>query len=102
MLVTDKLALDVGTPLNEADTFKYKSMVGGLQYLTLTRPDISFPVNKVCQYLSRPTNAHWEAVKRIFRYIKGTSTMGLNFRKSSSTLLSVFTDADWAGCLDAD
>lgn len=100
MLVTDKLALDVGTPLDEKDTFTYRSLVGGLQYLTLTRPDISFPVNKVCQYLARPTNVHLEAVKRILRYVKGTSTTGLKFRRSSSTLLSIFTDADWAGCLD--
>ncbi|KAI3509338.1 hypothetical protein L1887_24546 [Cichorium endivia] len=100
MSVTDKLAQDLGTPLNDEDTFKYRSMVGGLQYLTLTRPDISFPVNKVCQYLSKPTNVHWEAVKRILRYVKGTLSTGLHFRKSNSTLLSVFTDADWAGCLD--
>lgn len=101
MLVTDKLARDSGKPLNEEDTFKYRSMVGGLQYLTLTRPDISFPVNKVCQYLSMPTNVHWEAVKRILRYVKHTMSTGLPIRKSSSTLLSVFTDADWAGCLDS-
>lgn len=75
-------------------------MVGGLQYLTLTRPDISFAVNKVCQYLSKPTDVHWEAVKRILRYIKGTIAIGLQICRSSSTLLSVFTDADWAGCAD--
>ncbi|GJV76185.1 putative ribonuclease H-like domain-containing protein, partial [Tanacetum coccineum] len=62
MLVTDKLARDSGKPLNEEDTFKYRSMVGGLQYLSLTRPDISFPINKVYQYLSKPTNVHWEAI----------------------------------------
>ena len=43
---------------------------------------------------------HWEAVKRILRYIKGTIATGLQIRRSSSTLLSVFTDADWAGCAD--
>ncbi|GKA17967.1 retrotransposon protein, putative, ty1-copia subclass [Tanacetum coccineum] len=100
MSVTDKLARDSGTILSDDDAFKYRSMVGGLQYLTLTRPDISFAVNKVCQYLSKPTNIHWEAVKRILRYIKGTINTGLRIRKSNSTLLSVFTDADWAGCLD--
>lgn len=51
------------------DACKYRSMVSGLQYLTLTQPDISFAVNKVCHYLSRPTDIHWEAVKRILRYI---------------------------------
>ncbi|CAM8900949.1 unnamed protein product [Rhodiola kirilowii] len=97
---TEKLARDIGQPLGDDDTSKYRSMVGGLQYLTLTRPDISFAVNKVCQYLSKPCDTHWEAVKRILRYIKGTIDFGLRFRRSSITRLSVFTDADWAGCLD--
>ncbi|CAM8936114.1 unnamed protein product [Rhodiola kirilowii] len=97
---TEKLAKDIGQLLGDDDTSKYRSMVGGLQYLTLTRPDISFAVNKVCQYMSKPTETHWEAVKRILRYVKGTIDTGLKFRRSSITRLSVFTDADWAGCLD--
>ena len=96
----EKLARDGGQPLGVDDAFRYRSVVGGLQYLTLTRPDISFAVNKVCQFLSQPTEMHWEAVKRILRYVKGTITTGLLFRKSSSTGLSIFTDADWAGCSD--
>ena len=75
--VTEKLAHDYGKALSDDDVFKYRSLVGGLQYLTLTRPNISFAVNKVCQYLSKPTNIHWEAVKRILRYIKGTVSTGL-------------------------
>lgn len=101
MSVTKKIYLESRTLLNDDDVFKYRSLVGGLQYLTLTRPDISFAVNKVCQYLSKPTNVHMEAVKRILRYVKGLVTMGIQFRKSKSTLLSIFTDADWAGCLDS-
>jgi histone deacetylase 1/2 len=100
MSVTDKLGRDSGTPLSSEDAFKYRSMVGGLQYLTLTRPDISYSVNKVCQFLSAPTDVHWEEVKRILRYIKGTVSTGHKIRRSSSSLLSVFTDADWAGCTD--
>ena len=68
--------------------------------MTLTRPDWSFAVNKVCQYISQPTDEHWEAVKRILRYVKGTLSMGLRIRKSPFTGVSVFTDADWAGCID--
>ncbi|CAM8988098.1 unnamed protein product [Rhodiola kirilowii] len=97
---TDKLARDTGCPLSSDDAFRYRSIVGGLQYLTLTHPDISFAVNKVCQYLSNPTDAHWEAVKRILRYVKGTVDTGLSFRRSALTRLSIFTDADWAGCTD--
>jgi hypothetical protein len=54
----------------------------------------------VYQFLSAPTNVHWEAVKRILHFVKGTVATGLRFRKSSSTLLSIFTNADWAGCVD--
>jgi histone deacetylase 1/2 len=100
MSVQDKLAADQGTPLLGDSVFDYRSTVGGLQYLTLTRPDISYAVNKVCQYLAKPTTVHWEAVKRILRYVKGTADIGLRIRKSPSMLLSVFTDADWAGNAD--
>lgn len=77
MSLTDKLAKDYGKLLSDEDAFKYRSMVEGLQYLTLTRPDISFALNKVCQYLSKPTDIHSEAVKRILRYIKGTTIQNL-------------------------
>jgi histone deacetylase 1/2 len=97
---TEQLARNTGTLLGADDSFRYRSVVGGLQYLTLTRPDISFAVNKVCQFLSQPTDVHWEAVKRILRYVKGTLQTGLQIRKSSSTGISIFTDADWAGCVD--
>jgi histone deacetylase 1/2 len=66
----------------------------------LTRPDISYSVNKVCQFLHSPTEIHWTAVKRILRYLQGTSDYGLVLRRSTSTLLSAFSDADWAGCPD--
>ncbi|KAK1618045.1 hypothetical protein QYE76_023562 [Lolium multiflorum] len=100
MSSTDKLSRDDGDPLGPDDVFRYRSLVGGLQYLTLTRPDLSFAVNKVCQYLSRPTTVHYEAVKRILRYIKGTLSTGLHIQPSSSTVLDIYTDADWAGCPD--
>lgn len=75
-------------------------MVGALQYLTLTRPDISYAVNKVCQYLHAPTIVHWTAAKRILKYVKHTLSFGLTFMKSKSTLVSAFSDADWAGYVD--
>jgi hypothetical protein len=68
--------------------------------LTLTRPDIAFPVNKVCQFLHAPTTSHWTAVKRILRYVKSSISLGLSLCKSSSFLVSGFLDADWVGCLD--
>jgi hypothetical protein len=71
-----------------------------LQYLTLTRTDISFAVNKVCQFLHSPTTVHWVAVKKILRYVKGTTQLGIKVRKYRSSLVSVFSDADWVGCSD--
>jgi len=50
----------------------YRSMVGALQYATLTRPEISFVVNEVCQFMAAPLDSHWTVVKRILRYLKGT------------------------------
>jgi histone deacetylase 1/2 len=97
---SEPLSLHEGTSLGPDDSTQYRSIVGALQYLTLTRPDLAFSVNKVCQYLHAPTTAHWTAVKRILRYVKDTSGLGITFRRSSSTLLSAFSDADWVGCLD--
>lgn len=98
--VSEKLIVD-GTKLGVEDSTRYRSLVGALQYLTLTRPDISFAVNKVCQYLHAPTTVHWSVVQRILRYVHGTINLGLKIRRSKSMMVSAFSDADWAGCVDA-
>jgi histone deacetylase 1/2 len=98
--VTEKLSVTQGSSLGPDDSTKYRSLVGALQYLTLTRPDISYAVNKVCQYLHSPTTVHFSAVKRILRYVNGTLNLGLKFRPSNSMVVSAFSDADWAGCVD--
>ena len=59
MSVSEKLSKVVGNPLPQADVTKYRSTVGALQYVTITRPDISFAVNKVCQFMQAPTTEHW-------------------------------------------
>jgi histone deacetylase 1/2 len=97
---SEKLSLYDGEKLGPQDSTRYRSIVGALQYLTLTRPDISFAVNKVCQFLHSPTTVHWLAVKRILRYLKGSLSLGLRICKSTSMLISAFSDADWAGCPD--
>lgn len=100
MMASDKLSRHSGDPLGNEDATRYRSIVEALQYLTLTMSDISFSVNKVCQFLAAPSTIHWTAVKRILRYLKETSKLGLSFRKSQSSLLSAFSDADWAGSID--
>lgn len=97
---TEKLSRYEGKLLNAEDVTKYRSIVGALQYLTLTRPDLAYSVKKVCQFLHAPTTLHWTAVKRILRYIQCTADIGLRFHKSSSFILSAFLDADWAGSID--
>ena len=86
--------------MSEEDSTRYRSLVGALQYITLTRPDISFAVNKVRPFLHAPTKTHWTAAKRIVRYVKDTMNLSLTFNKSSSTLVSAFSDSDWAACPD--
>ncbi|EFE88071.1 reverse transcriptase (RNA-dependent DNA polymerase), partial [Bifidobacterium breve DSM 20213 = JCM 1192] len=74
---TEKLSIEAGDQLSPQDSTNYRSVVGALQYLTLTRPDISFAVNKMCQFLHSPTTSHWSALKRILRYVQGTLTLEL-------------------------
>jgi histone deacetylase 1/2 len=97
---SEKLSAFEGTLLGPNDATRYRSIVGALQYLTLTRPDIAFSVNKVCQFLHAPTEIHWAAVKRILRYLRQDTKIGLKIQKCNSMLLSAFSDADWAGSVD--
>ena len=85
MLPSEKL-LDGGEKLSNEDTTRYRSVVGALQYFSLTRSDISFCVNKVYQFMSSPISV-WATVKRILRYLHDTIDMGLCFTKTSSVCL---------------
>jgi histone deacetylase 1/2 len=82
-----------------SDPSLYRSVVGALQYATMTRPDIAFSVNKVCQFMANPLETHWKAVKRILRYLKGTLGHGLLISPSTAGppfSLRAYSDADWA------
>ncbi|XP_060171504.1 uncharacterized mitochondrial protein AtMg00810-like [Lycium barbarum] len=85
----------VGTAV---DPSLYRSIVGSLQYLTLTRPDIIHAVNLASQFMQNPNSVHLQAVKRILRYVKGTISYGLCITSQYSFRLYGFSDADWAGC----
>jgi hypothetical protein len=100
LAILEKLSTYEGEVLGPNDATNYRSIVEGLQYLTLTRPDIVFSVNKVCQFLYSPTTVHLTSVKRILRYLRGTLDMGLQIVKSPSMLVSGFSNADWTGCID--
>ncbi|KAI5344250.1 hypothetical protein L3X38_012127 [Prunus dulcis] len=83
-----------GEPL--ADPTMFRSLVGALQYLTFTRPDLACAVNHVCQYMNNPTEVHYFLVKRILRYVQGTLEYGISFTKGPWQL-NAYSDANWAG-----
>lgn len=96
--------VDIGLKLNSesdsslVDASLYQSAVGSLLYLSnWTRPDITFAVNTVAKFNSNPTEEHWKAVKRIMRYLKGTSDHGIMYTKDSKGNIIGYCDADWAG-----
>ncbi|KAK9224404.1 hypothetical protein WN943_009437 [Citrus x changshan-huyou] len=77
------------------DPSHYRSIVEGMQYLILTRPEIAFAVNKLSQYVSAHTLQYLMASKRVLRYLKSTQDYGLKFTREGSMQLTGFTDADW-------
>ncbi|XP_072089086.1 uncharacterized mitochondrial protein AtMg00810-like [Arachis hypogaea] len=98
MMSNTKLSAHYSEPFH--DPKLYRSIVGVLQYLTMTRPYIAFAVNRVSQFMHQPTLLHWKSIKRILRYVKGTVYHGLLFSKSTDFRLLTFSDADWGGDLD--
>ncbi|XP_021989264.1 uncharacterized mitochondrial protein AtMg00810-like [Helianthus annuus] len=84
-----------------SDPTLYRSLVGALQYLTFTRPDISYAVQQVCLFMHEPRDPHFAFMKRIIRYIQGTIDYGIRIIKSASCSLIAYFDADWGGCSDS-
>ncbi|XP_071722951.1 uncharacterized mitochondrial protein AtMg00810-like [Rutidosis leptorrhynchoides] len=80
------------------DPTLYRSLAGALQYLTFTRPDISYAVQQICLFMHDPCEQHLHALRRILQYIKGTTDLGLQLFASSPSTLVAYSDADWAGC----
>lgn len=74
-----------------------RSIIGSHQYLAFTRPDISYAVNKIYQYMHNPRQVHWQAVKRVLCYLSGTTDHTFLISAQSSCSPSAFSDADWAG-----
>ena len=75
----------------------YRSIVGSLLYATITRPDISYAVGVLSQFMQEPTNIHLNACRKVLRYLKGTLNFGLIYAQSDGLTLKGFCDADWAG-----
>lgn len=84
--------------VNEMRNVPYKEAVGCLSFVAqTTRPDIAYAVNAASQFSTNPGRPHWEAVKRIIRYLKGTAAKKLQYTKDETGGLQGFSDADWGG-----
>ncbi|KAG8493305.1 hypothetical protein CXB51_010827 [Gossypium anomalum] len=98
MVSSSQLSKDDGDRL--CDPTEYQSLAGALQYVVITRPDISYAVNRICQFMHTPTTTHMVALKCILRYLCGTLNYGLVIRPSSRLSLVGYADANWG--LDFD
>ena len=75
MSASELLTLSDGTYLTDAT--RYRRVLGRLQYMSFTRPDIAYAVNKLSQFMQALSDLHWKAVKRVLRYLRGTIQLGL-------------------------
>ncbi|GJS69806.1 hypothetical protein Tco_0702647 [Tanacetum coccineum] len=98
--MVEKSKLDEDTQGKAIDPTHYSGMLGTLMYLTASRPDLTFSVCMCARYQAKPTEKHLHAVKRIFKYLRGTVNMGLWYPKESSIALTAYANADYAGCQD--
>ncbi|GJX01308.1 retrovirus-related pol polyprotein from transposon TNT 1-94 [Tanacetum coccineum] len=98
MVTSSSLSLNDNTAFS--NPVKYRQVVGSLQYVTLSRPNIAFAVNKVCQYMHAPTKNHWSAVKWILLYLHGTVEHGMLICRSSGSTLQAFTNMLWKALAD--
>ena len=98
MVVGCKLSKDDMSP--NVDQMTYQSMIGSLLYITASCPDIMQVVGMVGHYQSSPNQIHLVAIKRIFKYLKGTMTYGLWYPRNQNFQLTAYSDADWANCVN--
>jgi hypothetical protein len=96
--VSSRLSGDTSDPVS--DPKHYRSLASALQYLTFTHPGISYAVQQICLHMHDPREPHMTILKRILRYLQGTLDFGLLHNRSSTSELMVYSESDWAGCLD--
>ena len=98
MVHSSPLSSTQGVPLAAADSSSYCRLIGRLIYLTNTRPDITFSVNKLSQFVSAPTTIHQQAAFCILRYLKNAPGNGIFLSATSIPQLKAYSDSDWATC----
>ncbi|KAJ9542449.1 LOW QUALITY PROTEIN: hypothetical protein OSB04_028955 [Centaurea solstitialis] len=92
------LKLDKGEAEQKADNSLYRRMVGRLLYLQATRPDITYAVKVLSQFVSDPRQNHLNAAHRVLRYLKATVGQGILLSRSKGYNLTAYCDSDWLGC----
>ncbi|XP_057248849.1 uncharacterized mitochondrial protein AtMg00810-like [Beta vulgaris subsp. vulgaris] len=76
----------------------YQRLIGKLIYLTITRPDIAYTVHVLSQFMHAPTTVHFQAAKRVLRYLAGSREQGILLASKSAAKLQAYCDSDWGGC----
>lgn len=98
------LLMDPGIHLNDhdgeplEDPSCYRRFIGRLMYLTVSRPDITYAVNRLSQFMSKPRTPHLQAMHHLLQYLKASLGQGILFPATSSTKISAYVDADWGSC----
>lgn len=95
MSTSTNLQIDPTAPF--LDINLYRRIVGRLKYLAFRRPDLSYAVNKLAQFMHSPQSHHWQAIKRLLRYLQHKLTLGLAISRHNHQNLIMYSDFDWAG-----
>ncbi|KAI3494584.1 hypothetical protein L1887_40716 [Cichorium endivia] len=96
--IEQNLKLDRGETEEQVDASQYRRLIGRLMYLQATRPNVTYAVNALSQFVANPRQTHMEALTRVLRYLKGTAGQGILLPKAGEPVLTAFCDSDWLGC----
>ena len=94
----EKISKNDGEKLEEPSA--YRSFVGSLLYLTVTKPDLMFPTGLLSRFMSSTSNVHMGVAKRVLKYVRGTTNLGIWYLKTGRVKLDGYADSDWAGSVD--
>lgn len=94
-----KLRADEGTPLNDPSV--YRTLIGKLNFLSNTRPDLAYTIQQLSQYMQQPRSTHWNALTHTLHYVHSTCGQGIVLQGSNTLTLQAFSDSDWGACCDS-
>ncbi|CAM8923966.1 unnamed protein product [Rhodiola kirilowii] len=94
----NKHTLGLSTSELMTDPTEYRRLVGRLIYLNVTRPDLSYPVHVLSQFMRSPRTDHYQSALKVLRYVKAAPGQGLFFSANAPLNLTAYCDADWASC----